>query len=100
MWPGNLESIKLVGDMTFTELWMLKERIDSGHAPIIDGPEKVFGKEGKYYTIYAVGDQAYTLLTHGTHGGCPGSDDDWCCVTRVNKISVDRVHQIRSWHYE
>lgn len=99
MWPGNLESIELVGDMTFTELWMLKERIDSGIAPIIDGPEKAFGNNGRYYTIYACGDQAYTVCTNGIYGGQPG-DDQWCCVVRVNKISVARVAEIRSWKYE
>ena len=99
MWPGNLESIELVGDMTFTELWMLKEQITSGGAPIIDGPEKVFGNNGKYYTIYAIGDQAYTVLTHGIYGSNP-NDDSWCSVTRVNKISTERVAEIRSWKYE
>jgi len=86
--------------MNLTELWMLKESIGSGVAQIIDGPEKVFGKEGKYYTIYAVGDQAYTLLSHGIHGGGSGISDEWSCVTRVNKISIERVHQIRSWQYD
>jgi hypothetical protein len=99
MWPGNLKSIELVGDMNFTELWMLKERIDCGNAVIIDGPEKVFGKNGKYYTIYATGDQAYTVLTDGIHGGGQSISDDWCCVTRINKISVARVQEIRSWKY-
>jgi len=99
MWPGNLESIELVGDMTFTELWMLKEQIDHGNAPIIDGPEKVFGKSGRYYTIYAIGEQAYTVCTHGLYGSNT-SDDSWCCVTRINKISAARVAEIRSWKYE
>lgn len=100
MWPGNLESIELVGDMTFTELWMLKERIDCGNAPIIDGPEKVFGKEGRYYTVYGCGEQAYTVLTHGLHAGTPADNTNMCMVTRVNKISTARVDEIRSWKYD
>ena len=101
MWPPDLKSVELVGGMNLTELWMLKERIDAGHAAVIDGPEPVFGKTGKYYTIFATGDQAYTVLTNGLFGaGQNGIDAEWCCVIRVNKISVARVHEIRSWKYE
>ena len=99
MWPENLKSIELVGDMNFTELWMLKERIDCGNAEMIGRPEKVFGREGRYYTIYASGEQAYTVLTHGAIGAHPGDDSGWCCVTRVNKISTARAQEILSWKH-
>ena len=56
-----------------------------------------------YYTLTKMANTAIAKAKE--HGisivfGSNHNDGEWCCVTRVNKISTARVAEIRSWKYE
>lgn len=97
-WPDNLKNVDLRGNMTLTELWMVKESITAGSLKAIGDPEKAYGAPIRYYTLYSNEgiDDAYVILTTG-HPAEPA----WCMVTAVNKINKERASRLLSgWPYE
>ena len=100
MWPSNLKNIELCGGMNFTELWMLKERMDAGHVKMLLPPEKTWKDDGRYNTLYGDESGTYCICTCGLHGGAPGGNDEWCSITRINKLTESHASALVSgWPY-
>ena len=65
---------------------MIKERMDAGLITILVSPNKVFGKEGKYYTIFGQnnGDEdseIYVVSTTGMFAATPKNNSEYCSIT-------------------
>jgi hypothetical protein len=88
MWPSDLRSVSRRGDISTTELWMLKERIDHEIIKPVKRPEKTSGDKDQWYTVYsAKGFETYIVLTKGN----PESGDRWCLVLAVNRLTEEQA---------
>ena len=93
MWPQDLNKVKRRGDLTITEIWFLKERMDAGVLNVVKRPERCHGDKGQYYTVYGAKDfETYVILTEGN----PESGEEWCIIIAVNKITAEQASRLLS----
>jgi len=98
-----MTSIKLVGGINSTELWMIKERFEAGHLKMLQEPEKAWPENsGRYNTLFGDETGVYCFSTNGLYSAMPGShNSDWCSIIRINKLTSEHASQLLSgWPYD
>jgi len=87
VWPKNINDIIITG-FTFTELWMLKEKVEQDMTQIVFGPQQMFSSAGQEMIILSdCAEDYFVVVSQAKTGWRP-------TIGSITKVEKERVQEI------